>query len=506
MSAPPPAAARPADPAPTAADMALAAAQAHLAAGEPAAAAALLAPHDGPDAPVARRAALARALQAAGREPEAEALDREILRAAPGAPGPARRAALRALEDLAPAAARALLAPARAAHPQDPWLLDAEAAIAALEDAPETALALHRAAFAAAPQERSLRLRLARAEAEAGSVEAALRLVAPLAEAAAPRDFPALAALGMLTGRAPVPLAQLRAAARAAPGDPAAAEALRGALELAGETQEAAALAAASLAGGDPLPVQLAALTRAAPQADPARRRFLEAAARRLPMDPRERPAWVEAGLRGAAMTALLRRHCLAAEAAPEVAAQLRAVCPRPDLGPVRAALAAGRGCALLCSHNGPTAGATWMLKDAGLPLRSITSGSVGAARVRALRAHLAGGGALGAAPDWAAGAGRGRARDMPCARGRILLSELPGRLAFAAGAPSFWVSARWSGAQVETEIRPLIAPAPGEPREAFLRRWRLAVVGALEQVLAGSPQDLALGPVWRRAALGPLD
>lgn len=189
----------------------------------------------------------------------------------------------------------------------------------------------------------------------------------------------------------------------------------------------------------------------------------------------------------------------------PERAGEMDRLIEGSDLAAsLRTASGGSRGLILVGSHFGPFPAATHAMQKTGLPFRTIGNPQLPlqdyvdnfqiairdkpVPALRGMARVLRSGGILGLVTDRALGE---RGVEVEILGGRVELSSLAPRAAFAYQVPSLWVQAYWRGQSIEVKSGPLPHPDPDESREAFVRRWAAAYARHLEGVFLAGPENL---------------
>ncbi|MEQ8403737.1 MAG: hypothetical protein RKE49_01480 [Oceanicaulis sp.] len=163
---------------------------------------------------------------------------------------------------------------------------------------------------------------------------------------------------------------------------------------------------------------------------------------------------------------------------------ELDAVCEPPDLSLLEACAARDRGCCIVTSHA-----SFWHLTAPYIERRFDNVVGVYGWRyfrktarnpdiilradpkegLRAMKAHLSGSGFLMTAPD---GVGAEPEPIIDTPYGVMPLATATPRAIHAAGAASVWVNVAYEDGRYRFVIKRLCDPKPGEPKQAFIRRW----------------------------------
>lgn len=218
---------------------------------------------------------------------------------------------------------------------------------------------------------------------------------------------------------------------------------------------------------------------------------------------------WLLAAKWGGAARDLLRRWFIAN---PDEGAQIAALLEPADLSvlePARSGPVAGIVAGI---HLSPVVPMFELFKSEGIPFRYLSTAwaeqvntasrmviGLGRMKTRAVRElvnSVKQPGLVGIAIDTPAPEDRVRVQLAGCS---VALSNLPPRLAFRYGCPTYWCTPLWRGSRVVLELARLPDPEPGEAETAFIERWMGAFARRFEPVMRGDPRNLVPhSKVWR--------
>jgi hypothetical protein len=222
------------------------------------------------------------------------------------------------------------------------------------------------------------------------------------------------------------------------------------------------------------------------------------------------REAWLRSLEWGAQATRLLLRWW---SSYPERGDEILDLVDAPDLEPIRAGHAAGRGQILAGAHGGPLPAAIHLFEASGLPFRTL--GGTGLDRVAGQGGTLIGLERRSTASralieEIRRAAVIAMAADTPTVHDRVELEflgrkiavkSLPARLAQRYGCDTWWYQPVWRGDRIAMELEPMPRPEPDEPPAQWAERWARAYLKRLERLMRGDPRNLNLsGGIWRFA------
>lgn len=189
---------------------------------------------------------------------------------------------------------------------------------------------------------------------------------------------------------------------------------------------------------------------------------------------------------------------------APERADEILSMVEKPDLTPLQAALATGRGCLLACAHVGPIAAGVEFLQDRDLPF--VTVGFAGSERVvddgrdrrititsnriattRAVINSLNAGDLVA----WSVDSPVGATVTIDLLGHPLRLVAVAPKLSRRYASASFWCQALWRGDRIVIELERLPDPVENESDADWTTRWYRAYLSCLERVVRGDPRNL---------------
>jgi Flp pilus assembly protein TadD len=226
-----------------------------------------------------------------------------------------------------------------------------------------------------------------------------------------------------------------------------------------------------------------------------------------------QRDEWLKAVEWGRKADLLLRAWWLNM---PERSGEIDALIDRPGANGALESLPQGARCLIVTTHLGPMAGNVRYMQTCGRPFRGFgfsgpdpvtgegppmriaANRANPAASLRALVEEIEKGTAIGFAQD---SPDHNASLTLDFLGRRIAMSTLVPRLIAKHDAAGVWCQALWRNKRIAIETGRLPDPEPGEPVDAFCKRWCDAYLAKIAPVMQGAPENLTLGQgIWVNA------